>query len=166
MKHHFQFPIFSWLFSESHTALSILQGKRSCKILIPLPNERHPQLLTSISSQTTHHHPEMQGLQGLFNPKAKQNIPFVPVYQAIHVISIRNLSSATDPSLIWLYYIFFEKELRMQDNQELNLARCHKDRVFDGSSVCCSWLWHSKKSKMSPKIWTGLLTASKHIHAF
>ena len=115
MKNPFRSPIFSWLFSESIQLLSILQSERSYKILIPLPNERHPQLLSSISSQTRQHHPETQGLQGLVNPKAKQIIPFAPVYQAIHVISIRNLSSATYPcpcllsgEIIWLYYIFFE----------------------------------------------------------
>lgn len=49
----------------------MLQGERSYKILIALPNER--QLLPNLSSQTRHHHPETECVQGLGNSEEKQN---------------------------------------------------------------------------------------------
>lgn len=74
----------------------MLQGERSYKILIALANERHPQLLPSLSSQTRHQHSETEHVQGLDKAEAKQNdVLFAPLYQATHVITIRNLSSAT-----------------------------------------------------------------------
>lgn len=49
----------------------MLQSERSYKILIALPNER--QVLASLSSQTRHHHPETEQVQGLDDPEEKQN---------------------------------------------------------------------------------------------
>lgn len=74
----------------------MLQGERSYKILMALANERHPQLLPSLSSQTGHQHSETERIQGLENAEAKQNDTlFTPLYQATHVSTIRNLPSAT-----------------------------------------------------------------------